>query len=95
MAWIRWTGIALALAVVIAAGLSLYGAARWKRAAQDRGRTLKGAVVATPWEGRWSDYRRHAGMLVPFTGEVAWLVPGGRHPYWRGTITALTYEFAN
>jgi hypothetical protein len=37
-------------------------------------------------------------MRVPVTGEVAWLLPdteGGRKPYWRGTITALGYEFAD
>jgi hypothetical protein len=26
--------------------------------------------------------------------EVAWLTPQDRYPYWRGTITALAYEFA-
>ncbi len=63
--------------------------------AEARGRTVKGEVFPTPWEGRWSDYRRRDGLLVPFSGEVAWLLPEGRKPYWRGTITALSYEFAN
>jgi hypothetical protein len=62
--------------------------------AEARGRTLGGAIVMTPWEGRWSDYQTHSGMLVPMTGEVAWLAPEGRKPYWRGTITQLHYEFA-
>jgi hypothetical protein len=63
--------------------------------AEDRGRTGGGRVVPTPWEGRWSDYREQDGMRVPFTGEVAWILPEGRHPYWRGTIAALSYEFAH
>jgi len=63
--------------------------------AEARGRTVKGEVVPTPWEGRWSGYRRRGGLLVPLSGEVAWLLPEGRKPYWRGTITALSYEFAN
>lgn len=49
------------------------------------------------WEGRWFDYQSSGDMLVPITGEVAWLLPtkqGGRMPYWRGTINALTSEFA-
>ena len=27
-------------------------------------------------------------------GEVAWLLPEGPKPYWRGRITSLRYEFA-
>jgi hypothetical protein len=34
------------------------------------------------------------GLRVPFTGEVAWLLPEGRRTYWRGSITTLAYEFA-
>ncbi len=62
--------------------------------AEARGRTVGGRVVMTPWQGRWSDYRDHGGMRVPFSGEVAWLLPEGAKPYWRGTITAMSYEFA-
>jgi len=62
--------------------------------ADARGRSLGGRVEPTPWEGRWSDYAERDGMLVPMRGEVAWLLPQGRQPYWRGTVTALRYEFA-
>ena len=62
--------------------------------ADARGRTVGGRVEPTPWEGRWSDYAERDGMVVPLTGEVAWLLPEGRKPYWRGTITALRYELA-
>lgn len=62
--------------------------------ADARGRTVGGKVVMTPWEGRWSDPQTRDGMRVPMTGEVAWLTPDGRRPYWRGTIHRLAYEFA-
>jgi hypothetical protein len=62
--------------------------------AEARGRTVGGQVVMTPWQGRWSDYREHGGMRVPFSGEVAWLLPQGAKTYWRATITTLSYEFA-
>jgi hypothetical protein len=62
--------------------------------AEARHRSLGGKLVVTPWEGHWSDYRRQAGMLVPMTGEVSWILPEGPKPYWRGKITALDYQFA-
>ena len=62
--------------------------------AEARGRTVAGKVIPTPWEGRWSNYQTQAGMQVPMTGEVAWLLPGRDKPYWRGTIQTLRYEFA-
>lgn len=61
--------------------------------AEARGRTVQGKVIATPWEGVWSQHAERDGMRVPLAGEVAWLTPEGRKPYWRGTITALAYEF--
>lgn len=65
--------------------------------ADARGRTVANQIVMRQWEGRWFDYQMREGMRVPMTGEVAWLLPpqeGGRKPYWRGTIKALTFEFA-
>lgn len=71
-----------------AAGLieSAYAAAR--------GAMLGKEIVMLPWEGRWSDYQTRHGMLVPGTGEVAWLRPEGRKAYFRATVTALDYTFA-
>lgn len=60
--------------------------------AAERGRTVGGRVVPTPWEGRFDDYRTWGGVLVPTRGEVAWLLPEGRRPYWRATITAIDVE---
>lgn len=57
-----------------------------------RGRSLGGRIVPTPWQGRWSDYRRLQGVLVPTRGEVAWLTPQGAQPYWRGAVKALRYD---
>jgi hypothetical protein len=62
--------------------------------AESRGRTVQGRVTPTPWEGQWSRHAERDGMRVPLSGEVAWLTPEGRRPYWRGTITELRYEFA-
>jgi hypothetical protein len=62
--------------------------------AEARGRTVEGAVIPTPWEGQWSNYELHDGICIPTEGEVAWLLPEGPKPYWRGRITSLRYEFA-
>lgn len=62
--------------------------------AEARGRLVGKSATMAPWEGRWSDYRERDGLRVPFTGEVAWMLPDGARPYWRGTISSLAYEFA-
>ena len=62
--------------------------------AEARGRTVGGTVVPTPWHGRFWNYAIRDGMRVPLDGEVAWLLPEGAKPYWRGRITKLGYEFA-
>lgn len=62
--------------------------------AEARGRTVAGTVIPTPWEGRWSNYEMRQGMLVPILGEVAWILPEGAQPYWRGRITRINYDFA-
>lgn len=62
--------------------------------AEARPRLVDGNVVSTPWEGRVWGYELRDGMLVPLAGEVAWLLPEGREPYWRGRVTGLAYEVA-
>jgi hypothetical protein len=59
-----------------------------------RGRTVGGEVVPTPWQGRFWNYDERGGMRVPLDGEVAWLLPEGEKPYWRGHTTEINYEFA-
>lgn len=58
-----------------------------------RFRVVDGVPVATPWQGRFWDYVVRDGMLVPLEGEVAWLLPDGPKPYWRGRIVEIAYEF--
>lgn len=62
--------------------------------ADARGRGSGASMRLLPWEGRWSDHRVHEGMTVPFAGEVAWVLPQGPRPYWRGTLTALDIDWA-
>ena len=63
--------------------------------AEARGRLVAGAVVPTPWEGRWRRYERHGGMRVPLEGDVAWLLPEGPKCYWCGRVTRIEYEVAS
>jgi hypothetical protein len=60
--------------------------------AEARGRTVDGRVVPTPWQGRFWNYAERGGMRVPLDAEVAWLLPEGARPYWRGLVTHLDYE---
>ena len=62
--------------------------------AEARGGIVGEKMVMAPWEGNFTNYQTRDGVPVPFTGEVAWLRPEGRKPYFRGTVTALTYEFS-
>jgi hypothetical protein len=62
--------------------------------AESRGRMVSGAMVPTPWEGRFWNYDERDCMRVPLDGEVAWLLPAGAKPYWRGHISEIVYEFA-
>ncbi|UYZ58092.1 DUF6920 family protein [Hymenobacter latericus] len=59
-----------------------------------RFRDVNGQGVPTPWGGTYQQYIRVAGMMVPQSGDVAWFLPEGRSPYWRGTLQTV-YEFAN
>lgn len=62
--------------------------------ASSRDRLIDGKSVPTPWRGRFWNYVARDGMLVPSDGEVAWLLPAGPLPYWRGRITRIGYQFA-
>ena len=58
-----------------------------------RGGLVAGATVMMPWEGSFRDYRPVDGMMIPFHGEVAWITPQGKRPYFRGTVTRVAYQF--
>lgn len=62
--------------------------------AESRGRAVGNGISEAPWEGRFWNYQTRGGMRVPMDGEIAWVLPGGAWPYWRGTNTAIAYEFA-
>ncbi len=61
---------------------------------ETRGRAVGGEVIPTPWQGRFWNFKERGGMLVPLDGEVAWLLPEGEKPYWRGHIDEIDYELA-
>ena len=52
-----------------------------------------GVMVMLPWDCSVSDYRRVDGMLIPQTGEAAWMRPAGRKAYFVGYVRKLRYEF--
>jgi hypothetical protein len=53
-----------------------------------------GTFVLTPWVGRYSNYRRVEGMMVPMSAEIEWILPDGLFPYWRGRNVDAHYDFA-
>jgi hypothetical protein len=57
--------------------------------AEARARMVGGPA---PWQCRFWNYAIREGMRVPLEGEVAWLLPEGAKPYFRGRITKLSYE---
>ncbi|WP_317623103.1 DUF6920 family protein [Thiohalomonas denitrificans] len=62
--------------------------------ADARNRSVGDRFVPTPWLGRFRNYALRSDMRIPLEGEVAWLLPEGAKPYWRGRITEIRYEFA-
>jgi len=54
--------------------------------APDRARSIKPPYLLTPWRGRFSDYRRHQGLWIPFAGEVGWEIGGVNNIYFQGQI---------
>jgi hypothetical protein len=44
--------------------------------APDRARAVKPPYLLTPWRGRFSDYRLHQDIWLPFGGEVGWEIDG-------------------
>jgi hypothetical protein len=59
-----------------------------------RGRTVGSKVIPTPWYGHFWNYQERCGMQIPLDGEVAWLLPDGAKPYWRGSLKEIAYELA-
>jgi hypothetical protein len=57
-----------------------------------RPRQVGDSIRLTPWLGRWSLYDPRHGMLVPTTGEAAWLLPEGALSYWKGRLVEVSYD---
>jgi hypothetical protein len=57
-----------------------------------RHREVDGAYLPTPWVCSYTSTAEVHGMHVPTEGEVAWILPEGRMPCWRGRISGHTYE---
>jgi hypothetical protein len=51
-----------------------------------------GVMVMLPWDCALSDYRPQGGMLMPMTGEAAWVRPEGRKVYFVGHVKTLRHE---
>ncbi len=62
--------------------------------ADARPRMVGGALVQSPWHGRFWNYEDHEGIRVPVDGEVSWLLPEGAKPYWRGHLTQIAFTRA-
>lgn len=60
-----------------------------------RHRDVNGRAASTRWAGRYHDYERVGGMMVPMAAEVEWILPEGALPCWRGRIVDVGYAFAS
>ena len=52
-----------------------------------------GVMVMLPWDCALSNYQAQGGMLIPMTGEAAWVRPEGRKAYFVGHVKTLSHEF--
>jgi hypothetical protein len=52
-----------------------------------------GVMVMLPWDCALSNYQAQGGMLIPMTGEAAWVRPEGRKAYFVGHVKKLSHEF--
>lgn len=63
--------------------------------ADSRSRGAGAKITTAPWDIRVWNYQNYQGMRVPTEGEVAWALPDGAYPYWRGRVDSASYEFAS
>ena len=61
--------------------------------AESRGAGVGKDMVMLPWDCALSDYQPRDGMLIPMTGEAAWMRPDGRKAYFVGHVKKLSYAF--
>jgi hypothetical protein len=60
--------------------------------ADSRGAGVGKDMVMLPWDCGLSDYQPQGGMLLPMTGEAAWVRPEGRKAYFVGHVKKLSHE---
>ena len=60
--------------------------------ARGAGAGKDGVMVMLPWDCALSDYKPQGGMLIPMTGEAAWVRPEGRKVYFVGHVKTLSHE---
>jgi dienelactone hydrolase len=89
-----WDDYAAARAAAVAAGVDEELLEAGEPAEADPG-SVGRRSVSTPWLGRFWNYERRGGMWVPIDAEVAWMLPEGERPYWRGRVTDLEYAFSS
>lgn len=61
--------------------------------ARGAGSGKDGIMVMLPWDCALSDYQPQGGMLIPMTGEAAWVRPEGRKVYFVGHVRTLSHGF--
>jgi hypothetical protein len=61
--------------------------------AESRGAGVGKDMAMLPWDCGFSNYQPQHGVLIPMTGEAAWVRPDGRKVYFVGHVKKLTYEF--
>ena len=64
---------------------SIYTPGRWG--------SFDGAYKQVAWEGKFRNYSRRNGVLVPTDGEVGWYTDGQWQSVWRGTVVSTSMEF--
>jgi hypothetical protein len=99
---VRWAAVddASANATIVDGPLTLTLLFRFNEAgliasvrAEARGAGVGKDMVMLPWDCALSDYQRQDGMLLPMTGEAAWMRPEGRKAYFVGHVRKLSHEF--
>ncbi len=55
--------------------------------------SVDGQPRRAPWEARVMRFETHDGMQVPGSGVAQWHYPEGLHPYWRGKLVSVQYDF--
>lgn len=58
---------------------------------EDRYGLFEGKYTKYPWEGKFSNYVRKDGIMIPSKAEIGWHLPGGYWLFWKANIKELNY----